>query len=148
MSLFGAQPSDPTMKTFHLICKVFPIVKGHSDVRAKGNLGVVQDAMVCLVPDEGTARDSFLTAWAPQADSEFPEVMCEGPNVGFFKSCVRRPSSECNQYHLFVMSKDAEEQLLDLHNENALAGRYAKMPIRVLPETTEAAAFMQEIENE
>lgn len=144
MSIFGAQPGEPTMRSYNLSCLVNPIVKGHADVRARGNLGNVEEAMILLVPLEGTQRDMFLGAWAPVGSEEAPEVMCSSGHVGMFKAAVCAPSDVCPHFHLFVMTKDAEDAFL------AAAKAHYPQPVRaevhVYPETHEAAELMSEAE--
>lgn len=146
MSLFGALASDPTMKTYNLSCVLFPVIQGHNDVRARGNCGIVQSQMICLVPVEGTAKDMFLAAWAPEVADETPEVMCMVDNVGMCKACVCTPNENCNQYHLFVMSQDAEERLIAFYNAVVGQGNNPRLNVRVLPETTEAQDLVNDVE--
>jgi hypothetical protein len=106
---------------YKLRCKVLIKEVTYEDFQSKGVLGNVTEKMAFLIPQEGTQRDLFFSAWLPdfEQDSEgnivptHNEVACKSghPIYGFFRASVHRADERVREPYIFVMSRSVEEDL-------------------------------------
>jgi len=122
---------------YSLKCKVLIKEVAYEDFQSKGKLGTLTEKMAFLIPQEGSQRDTFFTAWLPDYEqnakkeivSANNEVACKTgyPVNGFFRASVRRADARVREPHIFVMSRSTEEDL------KALNGQF--IIITVLPDS-------------
>jgi len=123
-------PKPPTHNRFELSCKVLVQDVTYDDFQSKGT-SLVTEKMVFLVPRESSQRDLFLTAWLPDTVEEHFEIglLLGHPVSGPARASIHRKNKDCDEHHIFIMSKGAEE---DLKNMNGKV-----IPVTVLGEIEE-----------
>jgi hypothetical protein len=104
-----------------LRCKVVIKEVTYEDFQSKGVLGNVTEKMAFLIPQEGTQRDMFFSAWLPDYEQDskgnvvptHTEIACKTghPVYGFFRASVHRPDERMSEPYIFVMSRSVEEDL-------------------------------------
>lgn len=117
---------------FILKCKVATKDVSYLDVQSKFAENRTEQ-MVFLIPQESTMRDFFFAKWLPDfGTDEKPEIamVLPSPVNGFVRGCVLRRDARCDEHHIFVMTRAAEEDL------KPLAGR--EIIVHVLHEDYEA----------
>jgi hypothetical protein len=117
---------------FILKCKVVTKDVAYLDVQSKFAENRTEQ-MVFLIPQESTMRDFFFAKWLPDfGTEEKPEIamVLPSPVNGFVRGCVLRRDGRCDEHHIFVMTRAAEEDL------KPLAGR--EIIVHVLHEDYEA----------
>ena len=140
-SLFGPEPDEMTMREYHLNCRV--VVKGQSyqNHQSRGFMGNMTEEMVFLLPLEGSERDRFLTAWAPQPPDQHYELNCMS-QYGPMKCSIHRPDHRiADSFYLFVMSKAAEDDLKAHYERMVHTGHHPSsvvIRVTVLPEMADA----------
>jgi hypothetical protein len=114
--------NDPAEKrlreTYVIECKVLVKEIGYVDEQSKENIQTT-DEMVYLVPKHSTQMELFFHAWLPEDPDAHMEIamLCGHPIYGYFKGAVMRRNKNCNEHHIFVMSKGAEEDLKMMKNK-------------------------------
>lgn len=117
---------------FIIKCKVATRDVAYLDVQSKFAESRTEQ-MVFLIPQESTMRDFFYAKWLPDfGTEEKPEIamILPSPVNGFVRGCVLRRDARCDEHHIFVMTRAAEEDL------KALDGR--EIIVHVLHEDYEA----------
>lgn len=113
MGIEFIDPQDKAEReTYTLKCKVVVKEIPYVDEQSKENVQRT-DQMVFLVPEQSTQMELFFFAWLPEDPDTHHEIAMKAghPVYGYFKGAVMRRNDRCNQHHIFVMSRGAEEDL-------------------------------------
>ena len=109
--------TPPTEQHYHLKCKVIVKMVTYMDEQSKGTTQVSEE-LVFLIPQESDERTKFLMAWLPDTDDQHQEIGVElgAPLFAVARAALWRRTEHVNEYHLFMMTKSAEEFLKPLKN--------------------------------
>lgn len=102
-----------------LSLKVKTKSRAYTDIQSDGIPRQVEDTFVFLLLDDSDAATEFIDAWLPDGD-EVPELVlkCSYPLFRKFRVCFKRPDYHVRDYHLQVMSKDAEDVLKNMDGKS------------------------------
>lgn len=143
-------PEDNLREQDYIIkCQVLIKEVGYEDFQSGGKFGSITEKLAFLVPQEGTERDLFFSAWLPafkqnqnkEIVDSHNEVACKTghPVNGFFRASVHRANKNVREPHIFVMSRSVEEDLKNMD------GKF--IVVNILPDSqSEKADFAKDFQ--
>jgi len=141
--MFDNDPNDSGEfnSTYHLSCVPKKITKNVIDVDIHGKEFRSESHCVIAIPQESTEFYRFMTSFKEAIDLK-PDLddVCEfaafigGPVNSPARVAALKPNEDCGEYHIFIMSADAEYALLQKLDQES---ETSSIEIRILPSGNE-----------
>lgn len=108
-------------REYHLKCKITIKPITYDDVQSKGTEKRTEE-MAFLTPVESDQKTAFLSAWLPDFDQKWTEIVAIAayPISGPLRCSVHRADRRMSEPYIFVMTKSAEEAFKALNGREIL----------------------------
>ena len=115
------QDEERLNQEYHLKCKVTIKAITYDDTQSTGTTKRTEE-MAFLTPVDSTQKSMFLTAWLPDEEDGFTEIvaLAAHPISGPIRCSVHRRDKRMDSNYIFVMTKSAEEALKALNGKELL----------------------------
>lgn len=123
-------------RDYYLKAKIIIKENSYQDIQSNSTTLKCEE-MAFLIPIESSERDIFYTAWLPDIEVKYTELvaLAGNPVNGPIRLALHRPDRRIAKPYLFVMTKSAEEILKEFNNR--------EIELKILSKTKDHEADLQ-----